>query len=76
MCRSKSPAISAVGSREGGHLGSYSGNVGGPLDISPVRSYQGQPDSYPQGGPGSDGDHVNRNIMSMNERYVPYMYSS
>lgn len=70
-CRSKSPATSAVGStREGGHLGSYSGSVGGPLDASPGQSYQGQPGSYPQGGPGSDGDHLNRNMVSVNERYI------
>lgn len=47
--------------------------MGGPIDVSPGRSYQGQPGSYPQGGPGSDGDHLNRNMMSVNERYVPYI---
>jgi len=48
--------------------------VGGPSDVSPPgRSYQGQPGPYPQGGPGSDGEHPNRNIVSMSERYVTYI---
>jgi hypothetical protein len=73
MCRTKSPETSAVSStREGGHLGSYSGSVGGPPDVSPGRNYQGLPGSYPQGGPGSDVDHPNRSMVSMSERYVPH----
>ncbi|XP_023715942.1 thyroid hormone receptor-associated protein 3 isoform X3 [Cryptotermes secundus] len=69
--RSKSPEASAVSStREGGHLGSYGGSVGGPSDVSPPgRSYQGLPSSYPQGGPGPEGDPPNRNIVSMSERF-------
>ncbi|KAJ4447572.1 hypothetical protein ANN_09579 [Periplaneta americana] len=67
--RSKSPETAVSSSREGGHMGSYAGNVVGPPEVSPGRSYQGPSCPYPQGGSGPDGDHPNRPMVSLSERF-------
>ncbi|XP_069682832.1 zinc finger CCCH domain-containing protein 13-like isoform X3 [Periplaneta americana] len=67
--RSKSPETAVGSSREGGHMGSYAGTVVGPPEVSPGRSYQGPSCPYPQGGSGPDGDHPNRPMVSLSERF-------